>query len=376
MFLGFLLKIYALFKGQKITRLVKIKGPAIVLSNHTSFPDFLYTTVAAYPKRVSYLAADKMFYDPVLGLFLRLARAIPKCLFQTDPVATLKAFRILKQNGIIGIFPEGQISPIGVTMDYNPSIIKLIQKAKVPVYMVKHRGAYLVNPPWTKKTFRGKIETTVDIVVTQEEVQSLSKHELHQRINDKLSFNTHEYNETRQMKTKLNDIYNLESVIYHCPNCGIDDLKSEKHQLVCTHCNSEFIYDEYGKLGGYRIDELYKIQESIIHQKFDKNPDFHMNADVKLECYRENRVVEVGQGTLRLDIHGYHFNGTVDGVLTRYDFDPLHIASLPSDLGINIQIYKDYMLYQFVFSDNRIPTQFVIAGEYIYKLANAHLGKI
>src|SRR3989339_115812 len=97
--LGFLVKIFAYFKGQRITKKLKISGPAIILSNHTSFYDFIYTTAAMYPHRVSYLAANKMFYDPLLGFFLHLARAIPKSLFQSDPAATLKAFKILKRKG-------------------------------------------------------------------------------------------------------------------------------------------------------------------------------------------------------------------------------------------------------------------------------------
>lgn len=347
---------------------VQINGPAIVLSNHTSFPDFLYTTIAVYPKRVTYLAAAKMFYDPLLGFFLRLARAIPKSLFQTDTAATLNAFRILKKNGIIGIFPEGQISPIGVTMEYNFAIVKFIKKAKVPVYIVKHHGAYLVNPPWTKKTFKGKVETTVELLVTKEELETLPLQEINKRMNQKLSFNTHEYNETRLMRTKLKPINNLESVIYQCPNCHENDLIADKYKLVCPHCKSEFMYDEYGKLGGYRIDELYRKQEAFIQHRIHTDNQFELNATVKLESYRNHRVKEVGSGVLRLNTNGYYFTGMVDNQPTNYEFNPLYIPSLPSDLGVNIQIYRDDTLYQFVFEDKHVPSQFVIAGEYIHTL--------
>lgn len=368
--LGFLLKIYAFFKGQRITRKTKIKGPAIILSNHTSFHDFVYTTVAAYPVRVSYLAAAKMFYDPLLGFFLRMARAIPKSLYQADPIATLNAFKILKLGGVVGIFPEGQISPIGVTLEYNPSIVKLVKKAKVPVYAITHKGAYLVNPPWTKKTFAGKVQTEVELILTKADIMNLSDVDISDRINNHLMFNTHEYNETARMRTKLNDITNLESVIYHCPVCGADDLTTTKKALICPACKSEFVYDNYGKVGGYRLDLLYREQERLIAEQFEKNPEFAMTSEVWLEGYQGKRVKEIGYGTLILDQNGYHFQGIVDDKDTKYDFSPQYIASLPSDLGRNIQIYQDYRLYQFVFADTRIPTQFVIAGEHIHKAFN------
>src|SRR3989339_37007 len=107
--LGFLVKIFSILKGQKIVEKTNIKGPAICLSNHTSFYDFIYTTAALYPKRVSYLAASKMFYEKSTRPFLKLARAIPKSLMQADPAATLKAFKLLKKKSILSIFPEGQI---------------------------------------------------------------------------------------------------------------------------------------------------------------------------------------------------------------------------------------------------------------------------
>lgn len=368
--LGILLKGYAYCKGQRITRKVKLTEPSIVLSNHTSFHDFIYTTAAIYPKRVNYLAADKMFYDPLLGFFLRLARAIPKCLFQSDMKATLAALGILKQGGILSVFPEGQISPIGVSMPYNPAIVKLVKKAKVPVYVVRHQGAYLVNPPWTKKTFKGRVQTIVDIIATKEEVLSLSEAELLEKVTNALSFNTHEYAISENVHVKLNDITNLESVIYRCPSCGKNHLESNQSKLVCPDCHVELRYDESGRIGEHRLDNLYHIQERVIQEQMDKDPDFHLTSPVRLETYRDDRVVDVGEGILVLDHSGYHFSGTIDQQRTVLEFKPDHIPTLPSDLGRNVQIYEGYTLYQFVMDDVRMPTQFVIAGEYLYQIAN------
>jgi 1-acyl-sn-glycerol-3-phosphate acyltransferase/DNA-directed RNA polymerase subunit RPC12/RpoP len=369
--LGFLLKVFAWCKGQRIKRTTSIQGPAIVLCNHTSFHDFVYTTTALYPKRVTYLAADKMFYDPLLGFFLRLARAIPKCLFQNDLGATLKALKILKQNGIVAIFPEGQISPIGVTMEYNFAIAKLVKKADVPVYVVRHKNAYLVNPPWTKKTFRGHVYTEIESIASKEETHRLTEDELNKRIAGKLAFNTHAYNEIAKMKVRLNDIANLESVIYRCPTCGGERLEASKVALVCPDCGAQFVYDAYGKLGGHRIDLLYREQERIIREAFERDPGYKLAADVRLETYRDDRVKEVGGGRLEITRDGYRFEGDVDGKETTYEFSPRNIPTLPSDLGINVQIYRDNRLYQFVFNDIHLPTKFVIAGEAIHRMAHA-----
>ncbi|MDZ4197229.1 MAG: lysophospholipid acyltransferase family protein, partial [Candidatus Izemoplasmatales bacterium] len=173
-FLGSLLLIFAFFKGQRIVRLHRIKRGAIVLSNHTSFYDFIYTTTATFPHRVNYLAVDKMFYEPVAGFFMRLARAIPKPLFESDPSSIKKAFQVLNHKGIIGIFPEGQISAIGSTLPISKAIAKFIKKAQVNVYIVLHKGAYFVNPPWSKKTFRGRVDSTVSLLFSPSDIESKS----------------------------------------------------------------------------------------------------------------------------------------------------------------------------------------------------------
>ncbi len=366
--LGFFVKIFAFFKGQRIKRTTKIKGPSIVLTNHTSFYDFIYTTAAIYPQRVSYMAASKMFYDPLLGFFLRLSRAFPKCLFQSDPVATLNVFRILRQKGIVSIFPEGQISPIGMTQSITFAVAKLLKKAKVDIYVVKHMGAYLVNPPWTKKTFPGKIETSVDLIISKEQLINMSEQQIFDEIVDKLQFNTSSFVDEKQYFYRKSDISNLESVIYLCPQCGYEFLKSNKHSLYCPECGKTMIYDFFGKIDGMRIDDLYRAQEQHMQQRILDNPDFVISAEVKLESYRGDRLVEVGEGVLSLDRNEYVYAGRIDDEQVILKFDPKNVPTLPSDLGRNVQIYEGYVIYQFVMDEVTLPTKFVIAGEFIHKL--------
>ncbi|MFH0993682.1 MAG: 1-acyl-sn-glycerol-3-phosphate acyltransferase [bacterium] len=366
--LGFLIKIFAFGKGQRIRRTAKIKGPAIVLTNHTSFFDFIYTTAAVYPQRVSYMAASKMFYDPLLGFFLRLSRAFPKCLFQADPIATLNAFRILRQKGIVSIFPEGQISPIGVTQPINMAIAKLVKKAKVDVYVVKHMGAYLVNPPWTKKTFPGRIDTSVDLMLSRENLIAMTDEQIYDVIVEALRFNMAAYNDEKQYAYRVRDIANLESVIYRCPHCQDEFLQSRGHDLICPACGHIMTYDRYGKIGGKQIDELYHAQEQAMQASILADASFQLSSPVKLESFRGNRLVEVGSGHLSLNRQQYVFEGVVDGQPTVLTFDPKNVPTLPTDLGRNIQIYEGYVIFQFVMSEIHTPTKFVIAGEFIHQL--------
>lgn len=365
--LGFLLKIFAWFKGQRIVKKVRIKGPAIALSNHTSFYDFIYTTAALYPYRVSYLAASKMFYEPLTGFFLRLARAIPKSLMQADPVATKKAFRILQNGGLVSIFPEGQISPTGTSLEPAFSIAKFIKRAGVDVYLVKHHNAYLVNPPWSKKTFKGRIETHKALLMTKNEIKESSEAVIYEKIMSSLYFSTSQFNAEKKYKYKLNDIRNLENVIYQCPKCLHEGLIAHNDRLICPSCHHEMIYDTFGRLDQQGIDDLFFQQRDRLIENIEKDHSYSLKGTCRLQSFRDERLVEVGQGEISLDQHGYTYHGTIDGKEVSQTFHISSTPTLPSDIGRNIQIYEGYQIYQFELDVPYLPTKFVHMGEYLYQ---------
>ncbi len=365
--LGFLVKIFAWLKGQRIVKKTRIKGPAIALSNHTSFYDFIYTTAALYPYRVSYLAASKMFYEPLTGFFLRLARAIPKSLMQADPVATKRAFRILQNGGLVSIFPEGQISPTGTSLEPAFSIAKFIKRAGVDVYIVKHHNAYLVNPPWSKKTFKGRIETVKSLIMTKDELKSLSEEMIYEKITSSLYFSTSAYNKEKKYTYKLNDIKNLENVIYQCPSCLHEGLEAKGDHLSCPSCHHDMAYDRYGLLQERGVDELFFEQRDRLIEKINLDPYYTLKGSCRLQSFRHERLIDVGYGEISLNKDGYLYQGTIDGQTVSQEFHISSTPTLPSDIGRNIQIYEGYQIYQFELEIPYLPTKFVHMGEYLYQ---------
>lgn len=365
--LGFLLKIFAWMKSQRITKQVKIIGPAITLSNHTSFYDFVYTHAALYPHRVTYLAASKMFFEKGTNFFLRLARAIPKSLMQTDPVATLSAFRILKKKGIVSIFPEGQISPSGKTIYIAYSIAKFIQCAFVDVYIVRHFGPGLVNPPWSKKTFKGPIETEKYRLATKEAIQLMSLDEIYHMVCEHLDISQGSFAQTNNYSYRIKPIHNLENVIYQCPTCLHEGLQVNHNQLICPSCGQKLTYDHQGLLNLEPVDLYFERQAKRVQKMIDENEETKFVASTRLQSFRNKKLVEVGKGTISLSKSGYTYQGTIDEKETTLHFGILSTPTLPSDIGRNVQIYEEYQIYQFEMDVPWKPTQFVHAGEYLYQ---------
>ncbi len=363
-----ILKLTAFFQGDRIIEKTKIKRPSILISNHTSFNDFIYTTAAVYPKRVNYLAAAKMFYEPGRRPFLKLSRSIPKCSFQADLRSVMSALDILKQKGIVGIFPEGQISYHGTSLRPPFSIAKFLKKAGVDVYIVQHKNVYLMAPPWTSKRFRGPIFTTVRHLLTPEQLKTMSEQEVFDHLGKNLYFNTGEYNKIHRHRYHVNHLDNLENLIYECPKCGHRGLVVKKHALQCPSCHHEMEYDAYGFLGGQSIYEHYERQRASLQRTIDQDPHFKLSAPVRLVRYQGRNLAPSGEGTLTLDRDEFVYTGTDHGQEVTYRFKTQTMEYLPSDIGLNVQIYDQYEVYQFYFQDKTLPAVYCIASEYFYRL--------
>ena len=365
-----LLKISARFQGNRLENKIKIEKPAIILSNHASFRDYVFVTAALYPKRINYLAAAKMFYEPERRPFLKLARAIPICSFQGDLRAVSNAMHILKSGGLIGIFPEGQISYHGASLKPPFSIAKLIKKAKVNVYLVKNKNAYLMSPPWSKNVFKGNVYTRMHHLFTPEQLEKISESEIYNSVSKSLYFDAGAFNKEQKHRYKVRDIFNLENLIYQCPNCGFEGLESHFDRLVCPECHHELVYDQFGLLDQQSVFAHYERQRIALESLIADDNSYTITTSVRLVRYQGNNLVEVGHGRLTLNRDEYIYEGSDKDQNVLYRFATKSIQYLPVDIGADVQIYDNYEVYQFYMDTKYLPIKFSTAGEFFYRLKN------
>jgi len=103
-----LLRAYSLRRfGVTVHRaeLVPTAGPVILAANHLGWVDGPLLALFSL-RRVHVLTKAEMFVGG-MDLFLRAAGAIPVDRYAADPRAMKKALRVLRDDGGVGIFPEG-----------------------------------------------------------------------------------------------------------------------------------------------------------------------------------------------------------------------------------------------------------------------------
>jgi 1-acyl-sn-glycerol-3-phosphate acyltransferase len=129
------------------------QGPALLASNHVTYIDAVLL-MAASPRPVRFLMDHQIFKVPVLGWLFRLSKAIPIAPHKEDPATYESAFaqavQVLREGGVLGIFPEGALTRDGRMAEFKGGIMKIIEQARaegvdapvVPVALVNLWGSF------------------------------------------------------------------------------------------------------------------------------------------------------------------------------------------------------------------------------------------
>jgi 1-acyl-sn-glycerol-3-phosphate acyltransferase len=110
-------------------------GPGILVSNHIGYLDFAFVMLAPpRPRReVRFLARAEFFEQPVTGFLLRRLRQIPVDVHGDAATAIEAAGAFLRRGELVGLHPEGTISPSFVPRRPRSGAVRLADETGVPI---------------------------------------------------------------------------------------------------------------------------------------------------------------------------------------------------------------------------------------------------
>ena len=147
---------------------VPATGPALLVSNHVSYLDPVYTAVFVHRAgRVPrFLAKESLFGVPVLGHVMRRSRQIPVTRGSIAARGSLDAARTsFDDDGVVVIYPEGTITrdPSRWPMSARSGAARLaLDRDDVPVIPMVHWGTHEVYDHYNKR-FRPSWRTTITL---------------------------------------------------------------------------------------------------------------------------------------------------------------------------------------------------------------------
>jgi 1-acyl-sn-glycerol-3-phosphate acyltransferase len=149
-------------------------GGALVVSNHISYLDPPVMGIAVAPRELSFLAKRELFRNPFFGWLITVYNAIPVNRGQVERSLLARLTDLMRQGGMLIVFPEGTRSKTGELGSAKPGVGMLALQAGVPVV-----PAYLTGTRtfWQAFLRTGAVTVTFDTPISPEELARFPQNE-------------------------------------------------------------------------------------------------------------------------------------------------------------------------------------------------------
>jgi len=131
-------------------------GGVLLIANHTSYADPPIAGPAC-PRPVNFMAKSELFQIPVLSSFIRRTHAFPVQRGAADQHALRRAVRLLQQNQVLLVFPEGTRSADGRLQPFEPGAAFIALASGAAVVPMAIDGADHVLPRGRPFLLPGKL---------------------------------------------------------------------------------------------------------------------------------------------------------------------------------------------------------------------------
>lgn len=369
------------------TDIKKVKGPIILLSNHASRLDYMFTALPLLPKKFNFVAGYNEFFRSHLAGIFKIMNVIPKKNFTADIYTIKEVTRIIKKKGNIILYPEGMSSISGANQPVAVGTGKFIKHFKLPVYYSLIKGGYLTSPKYDLNERLGRVEVEYDILLTPEEIEKLSATEIEDLINKTLYHDDYAWNKEQKNEYKVGNFvaHNLHHLLYWCPRCGKEfTMKGEFNKIYCTSCNNgatitntyEMIpFDDTCIIPSTQTEWFNK--ERALAKEEIKDPNFKLTEKVKLgvlPLYKnlKNQATSeiVGEGLITLNHDGLTYNGTYNNEVVEMH---IGIKELPT-YGMCTDLTRFYTFYKGKFiefyPEGETVEKWFLATESLHRLHN------
>ncbi len=231
--------------------LENVPRPFLLLSNHNTDIDPLFVGITTKRHPMYFVASDHILNHKFLGWFMK---------FHCNPIfhekgkagmkSVVEIMRRLKGGMNVCLFPEGNRSFNGQTMEMSSGTGKLAKKCGCTVVTFRMEGGYLTTPRWGKGIRRGQMHGKLVNVYSPEQLKSMTDEEVNEAITQDI------FEDAYLTQSRVRALFRggkraeyLESLLFACPKCGaFSTLSSKGNRIICSACHYKAEFKESGEL--------------------------------------------------------------------------------------------------------------------------------
>jgi len=344
------------------SKIKKIKGPFLFLSNHVGYWD-PFIAGLYLPEFTHFVSSDASFRNKFQRFFLNSLGAIPKKKNIRDTKVIRDIISVIRQGENVGLFPEAVRNWSGSSFPIDKSISKLIKLLKVPVIVSVMKGMNLFNPRWSTKLRHTKVEIDYTLLLTKEEIISMSDDEVYEKFINVLKHDEVEYQRKNmnKIKSKKKAEY-INHALYICPKCNaIDSFRVNGNDFYCSKCNYDIHINEYsfferkteGKLFFDNIRDWYNWQEKwlleYISGKVDNKFDDVIFEDKNSKVYHSNSELDlsyIGNADIKLFIDRIEIHFLTESRIITMNYRDLQ--TINPQVNEMLEIFYDNEAYRII----------------------------
>lgn len=378
------------------------KAPYLVLGNHATVVDFMFFCNAVFPRKMTFVAAEKLQYEkPFYAWALKKGRIIFKKQFYSDYNAVKNMKKALDSGISVMMFPEGKTTLDGRNNPIAQGLGKLVKWLGYPVVVGITTGAYASRPVWCErhdKKRKARITVKYDVVLSRDDLKTLSADQIEKLIADKMAYNENDnfYDTGVEIKCER-PAEGLQEVLYQCPDCRKELVTDTMGDVIyCTECGNAARFTprmrlepapRVKKVNGV-LSVLDGAPQSKVFARIDDWNGFqreNVKTEVKPAHYKwvAKVVVKVpdselcgfrpvGDGEFTLTHAGLVYDGkTREGEIAHehMEFSLKRMQTAPFSSANGIDIYYEGVAYTFDFTEKPYAKKFMLAIEELHKMS-------
>lgn len=120
----------------------KVKGKALVISNHYCPFDYVLNVFLFFPRKLYVVASEDAFRNKLISFGMKFWGGIQANRITKSMRFVVESVRELKKGHLVQIFPEGHNTDDGTIKSFYPSYIVIALKSQAPIIPVITDGNY------------------------------------------------------------------------------------------------------------------------------------------------------------------------------------------------------------------------------------------